>query len=297
MYTQAARALRKPGKARPFGDLVPERFLAAGESQSAFRMVTYIDAIHPLAHAYDGFFVHSRAGGGTPLATSAGTGTAGIVGAAVARIRDDLDVPVLQFLTETDVLGIAGLGGFALARQPDTSRLRSWEVAGTAHADAYLLGLNTVATGTDAGTAGPLGCSSINKGPQHWVLDAAVRSVHTWLKDGTLPPSGDALALADGGAAYAQDEHGNALGGIRTAAVDVPIATYSGQGDAGNILCSLFGRTTPFTPVELAALYPTHQDYVDKVAAATAKARDAGFIVPEDVSLISAEADAAAVPK
>jgi hypothetical protein len=110
IYTQAVQALRNSGRAHPFGDLVPARFLAAGESQSAMRMVTYIDAVHSIAHAYDGFFVHSRAGGATPLVTSAGTGAAGIVGASTARIRDDLGVPVLQFLTETDVLGIAGLG-------------------------------------------------------------------------------------------------------------------------------------------------------------------------------------------
>lgn len=295
IYTQAVRALRSPGTARPFGDLVPARFLAAGESQSAFRMVTYIDGVHPLSRAYDGFFVHSRAGGGTPLTSRSDSALGGIAGVSVARIRDDLDVPVLQFLTETDVLGIAGLGGFALARQPDTSKLRSWEVAGTAHADAYLIGGAAGSPAADSG-AGPLGCKSINTGPQHWVLGAAVRSMHTWLKDGTPPASGDELVLADGGADYAHDDHGNASGGIRTAAVDVPIATLSGRGDAGNILCSLFGSTTPFTAAELAALYPTHQDYVDKVTAATTKARDAGFIVPEDVPLIEAEADAAAVP-
>ena len=27
-------------------------------------MVTYIDAIHPLAHVYDGYLVHSRGSGG-----------------------------------------------------------------------------------------------------------------------------------------------------------------------------------------------------------------------------------------
>lgn len=238
--------------------------------------------------------MHSRAGGGTPLATTDATG--GLVGPPVARIRDDLGVPVLQFETETDVLGIAGFGGFRLARQPDTARLRSWEVAGTAHADAYLLGGSNPAL-DGGGGANPLGCADINTGPQHWILQTAIRAVHTWMKGGTAPPSGDELVLADGGDAYATDARGNALGGIRTAAVDVPIATYSGQGDPANILCSLFGKTTPFTEAELTALYPTHADYVDEVKTATERARAAGFVLPEDVPLILAEADAAPIPK
>ena len=56
--TQAAKVL---------GGLRPRRVLAEGESQSAFRLTTYIDAIQPLTHVYDGFLVHSRGGGSAPL--------------------------------------------------------------------------------------------------------------------------------------------------------------------------------------------------------------------------------------
>ena len=51
----------------PLGGLQLERLIAAGESQSAFRLVTYVNAIHPLADVYDGFLIHSRGGGGAPL--------------------------------------------------------------------------------------------------------------------------------------------------------------------------------------------------------------------------------------
>ena len=59
-------------------------------------------------------------------------------GPSPALIRTDLKVPVFQFETETDVLGV-GSPGFSVSRQPDTTLLRTWEVAGTAHADQYLL--------------------------------------------------------------------------------------------------------------------------------------------------------------
>ena len=59
------RALR-PGLA--LGGLRPDTLIAAGESQSAFALVTYYNGVQPLTHAFDGFFVHSRGAAGLPLA-------------------------------------------------------------------------------------------------------------------------------------------------------------------------------------------------------------------------------------
>jgi hypothetical protein len=41
-----------------------EHLIAMGESQSAFRLLTYVNAVHPAARVYDGFLIHSRDGGG-----------------------------------------------------------------------------------------------------------------------------------------------------------------------------------------------------------------------------------------
>src|SRR5262249_17753961 len=80
---------------------IPTRLIAAGESQSAFRLVTYIDAIHPLARVYDGYLVHSRSGVlGAALSESPEPAIA-VPGGAL--IRSDLDVPALIFATETDL--------------------------------------------------------------------------------------------------------------------------------------------------------------------------------------------------
>ena len=65
MFSQAGQAIRDDAKLL-LGGLRPERLLAVGESQSAGRLVTYIDAVHPLAQVYDGFLVHSRGAGGAP---------------------------------------------------------------------------------------------------------------------------------------------------------------------------------------------------------------------------------------
>jgi Alpha/beta hydrolase domain len=80
--------------------------------------------------------------------------------------------------------------------------------------------------------------------------------------------------------------------------VDVPIAILSGLTSAGGgILCSLFGQTTPLSAAQLSSLYPTHDDYVNKVTAATMTAEQAGFILPADAPLIVQQAQSAPVPQ
>jgi hypothetical protein len=295
IFTQAADVVRHPGSVMPLGNLTPAYLIGDGESQSAFRLVTYADAIAPLRKVFDGFFIHSRSGGAANLVTPAGSTITILGGPSLALIRGDLTVPVFQFETETDVLGITGLTGFASARQPDTDRLHTWEVAGTSHADQYLL--DYAAQAMPSADAGSLGCTNVNSGPQHWVVDAALHAMNTWVTGGAPPATGAPLLLADAGSGFAQDAEGNALGGVRTAAVDVPIATYSGQSSSSSILCSLFGTTTPFTPAQLLALYPTHADYVNKVTAATMSAQQAGFILAADAPLVEQEAQAAPIPQ
>jgi len=57
---------------------------------------------------------------------------------------------------------------------------------------------------------------------------------------------------------------GNALGGLRTPFVDVPIASYF-PSDTGPGFCLLVGYKTPFSDDTLDALYKNHGDYVHQV--------------------------------
>jgi hypothetical protein len=273
--------------------------VAIGESQSAGRLVTYIDAVHPLARVYDGYLVHSRAAGGAPLAQPP---QQGVPVPAPTRIRDDLDVPVLVFQTETDV-AFSNLG----ARQPDTDMYRLWEVAGTAHFDFYGLSIGRTDTGDGQGAVEVLASMQnptnqpnpnftcnvpINTGPQHFVLDAAVHWLDRWVTAGVRPPIAPRLQTTGvSPVVFATDAHGNVLGGIRTPAVDAPVATLSGQPQGGSPFCVLFGTTVPLTADQMAALYPDHEAFVDAWTDATRAARAAGFVVHADeLELINAGA-------
>ena len=68
--------------------------------------------------------------------------------------------------------------------------------------------------------------------------------------------------------AVVRDADGNALGGIRTPAIDAPVSTLTGEGNPSSIFCILFGQEVPFTAEQLGALYADDAAYVAAVTAA-----------------------------
>ena len=278
IFTQVSRALRDPKTLNPLGGLVPKHVLAIGESQSAFALTTYIDGVQPLTREFDGFLVHSRGGAAAPLgAPGRGIDIAGTIGGAPTKLRTDLTAPILVLETETDVLGILN---YQPASQPDGPRLRVWEVAGTAHADRYLVG-----------TIGELiGCPApINAGPGHFAVAAALHALTRWVADGVAPPRAPRLEI--NGTAYVRDEFGNVKGGIRTPLVDVPVDTLSGESGGGSVACLLFGSTKPLTAAQLSARYPSRAKYLAEYRAAAERAIKAGFVLPADRAELLAAAD------
>jgi hypothetical protein len=296
IFSQAAQAIRHPRGAAPLGALKPKALIADGESQSAFFLTTYIDAVAPLAHVFNGYLVHSRWSGGASLSGSLAFGVH-------EPFRTDLGLPVLAFETETDLMN-----GYASNRQPDGAWFRDWEVAGTSHADdyAYFVGPSddgrsnaAEALAKDDAPLTAIGCTvAANSGPQHWVLDAAVSELNRWVRTGTPPPHGPRLVMTSGARPVVKrDALGNALGGIRTPELDVPVAVLSGVAPPGqSVTCSLFGSTVPFSSTTLTSLYPTHADYVSKFDQATTKAVRAGFILPADAAELETAAAASNVP-
>lgn len=290
IFSQAAQAIRARAGIAPLDALPVRRLIALGESQSAFRLVTYINALHRSARMYDGYLVHSRGAIGVPLSEAP---QEAIPVPGIAPIRDDLDVPTLIFQTETD---LPFLNSFA-ARQPDSASVRLWEVAGTAHIDTYVLTVGPTDRGdstaaarlllTSEPIAGVLRCDlPINSGPQHFVLKAAIAALDRWVRDGTPPPLAPRLAVEAPPTRVVRDARGNAVGGIRTPAVDVPIAALSGDPQTSSGICSLFGTTTPFSPATLVELYGDQAGYVAAVEASAAAAVEAGFLLPADAALI-----------
>lgn len=281
IYTQIGRGLRTGGDGGPMSNLKVKRLLADGESQSAFALTTYTDGVQPLTKAFDGFLIHSRGGASAPLGEP-GTGIdiAGTILRPTTKQRTDLDVPTMVVQTETDVLGVLN---YYPARQPDTDRLRVWEIAGTAHADRFQLG----AVATSVGCSGP-----VNDGQQVFVLRAALRGLDQWAAGGEAPPKAPPLNVDDssGTPAFVLDDAGNVTGGVRTPVVDAPTARLSGLPSTdSSVVCMLMGSTTAFTPDQIAQRYPDNT-YAERYATATDAAIKAGFILSDDRAAVIADA-------
>lgn len=296
MFTQVGRAVKGTKKTDPLSGLKAKKVIAIGESQSAFRMVTYIDGIQPIEKVFDGFFVHSRSNGAANLSQAP---LPVITPEAPTFIRNDLGVPVMTLQTESDL--VLPRLEYLSARQKDTKNFRLWEVAGTSHADAYTGGIGFSDTGDGKAEAalldvanadgGPLGCTQpINYGPHFSVVSAALHALTNWVADGTAPPRAPRLEVTAGPpATITRDATGNAQGGIRTPLVDAPTAVLRGDGNAGASFCQLFGSTLALNDEQLAALYPSHKAYVAAFTKSANKAvRDGFMLKPEAKNFIAA---------
>ena len=275
IFSQVGTAFRSPGDVKVLGPSKARRVIASGESQSAAYLSGYINAIQPVADVFDGFFVHSRGSGAAKP-----DGALDSRGSAPYRFRTDLDVPVMAFETETDV---GPLLGYAKARQPDTAHVRTWEVAGTTHADAYLVGGNF--------SFCPGG---INNGPHHYVATAAMSALIRWVEKGDPPPHSTRIETSSpNSTTIVRDQHGLAKGGIRTPSVDVPVSTLTAEAAPGApVLCALFGGSKPFDHDTLTALYRTKRAYLAKFDKALDRVIARGFVRRADRAEYEAEARA-----
>jgi hypothetical protein len=304
MFSQAGAVVRRD-PASLLGDLKPGLVLAIGESQSASRLTTYVNAVAQTAKVFNGYFIHSRSATGAALSSDP---LPPVAAPLPTQIRSDLTTPVLVFSSETDV---AGPRGYRKAAQPDTAVFRAWEPAGTAHADQYSLEAGVEDSGSGAVDVtyyaaqqkpptsirdGLITCATgINTGGQTYVLRAALKSFNAWVRSGTPPPSMPQLEVDATGNAYVLDAAGNAKGGIRTPHVDAPIAALGGLGQIGNAFCSLFGTTVPFDDAVLKARYGTHDAFVAQFTEATKKAVAAGVMIQVDADHLVAAAQASTV--
>lgn len=295
IYSQTGGLLKGRQVSKLLGPLQVKRVIAMGESQSAFFLGAYVNAVDPLARVYDGIVIHSRSGIVASLDGSSIIGAPPERMREAVRLRSDLRVPVMEVITETDLMGLAGSIGFHAARQPDTNRLRIWEISGTAHADNYLFAVGAIDSGSIpieqlAAAWAPMHVlrgmqleKPMNNAPQHhYVTEAALWQMDRWLRTGRAPPKAQPLTLtADQPPKLALDVNGNALGGIRTPWVDVPTERLAGVG--GSPQAQLVGFSEPLDKPALDHLYPAgRSEYLRKFAASLDMTIKAGYILPAD---------------
>ena len=254
IYSQAAKALRSPGAVDPIGGLRVERIIATGHSQSASRLATYHNSVHPLHGVVDGFLIHG----------------------SQAALRTDLSVKVIRLLAEGDVT--------APSTEQDTDRFRRWEVAGSSHVGFKERSQYEPLIVRDRGSLSSTACDRppFSRIPFHHVQNAAYVHLERWIEGGPPPPVAPRIAwLSSDPPRKARDARGNALGGIRLPGHVVPTGVNTGD-NSGPAFCRLYGSHVPFDEATLARLYPRHADYVARVNRAARAAVREGFLLEPD---------------
>jgi hypothetical protein len=237
IFTQAAQVVRADS-ATVLGGLAPKKLIGTGDSQSAFRIDTYVNAIQPLTHAFDGFMAVGRAVTAAPLGN-------GLISTSPfpALIRTDNTAPFIQINTQGDIVELDA----AAARQPDNNYLRTWELPGAAHIDVHeaTYELETIARdqptvpiprcvfGTPIeGTGTPLdGINQVNNMPLFEVEDAAMAALQKWVVNGVQPPHAPPISTIPAFFGLYDlvntDQYGVGLGGIRLPEAQAPVEDYS----------------------------------------------------------------------
>jgi hypothetical protein len=313
IFSQALQAMKHPKGVAPLGKLETKQLVAEGFQRS-------IDKYFPVGAPPPSTSPTAPIGIYGPLNDYLSNGADSdarvadaflIDGAAPASEPRRYRVPTIHHLDES-----------AIRRQPTPDRRNhvTWEVVGAAHADRWA-GAHTnlpsstgpkpkltrdeelarrdqydnfgqdAFTGGDNCTPAPSAGSAF---PRRFTLNAAIADLRRWLVDGVSAPAAPRIertAAVPTSAANKldRDPDGNAIGGLRSPIVQVPLATYNGEG------CISAGTMTAFTPERIAQLYPTHKQYVRQLLAATDEAVSKRYLVCQDAATIMRKASASAI--
>src|SRR3984957_12546657 len=296
IFSQVGEAIRHPAGVDMLHGLKPKVIIATGESQSASRLVTYVNSVHPLAKVYDGFLLLSAIG---------------------SKIREDLISPVFKINMEHDTVTAD-----ATAWQPDTPKFRSWDVAGTSHVDRHLresrepLELRDNGLSLEAKMA-PL-CSNAQVGtrtPAGYVVASAFDKLAVWAAGGKPPPTAPHLKITQLNQRPAQSvvERNSdmlAQGGIQLSEMVVPTQINFGVGGPadptsaaaggeaiGAGACVRWGYSVDMSVDTLNAKYPSHAAYVAAVKKAADQNVKDGYILPFDAATTIREAQESHIGK
>ena len=335
VFSAAALAIRGKANRDVMGGLKAQRLIATGHSQSAGRLYNYFHSVHPLtSKLFDAVLLH---GGGGRVSQDLNVKVfkyldeSDVIGQANARVPDSngyrqWEVAGTSHLDAQFSRSMAALGLRVSGMRPveGSPAISGPSISGGDKGNgAAGNGSGIENEGVNGGCAQP----PFSRVPTYHVLDAAFDAIHRWLADGVAPPTAPPIELKqlppsnlppapDAGRGrggppgprweIVRDEMGLARGGIRLAAMAVPIAKNTGDNvgsvgaaatGGGERNCRLMGSWEPLDGARLLSMYPTKNDYVARVKEVTEKNLKAGYITKWDADATIREAETLKIGK
>jgi hypothetical protein len=270
---QVAAALRE---GLPDGSSIREIYLA-GISQTGGVVRKYIEDYHATQRLGDGAPVFD---GYLPAASG---------GAALP----DVDVPVIELLGEGEFqsvrlpCGVSGQVRGVSHRRPDSDTFRLYEVAGMAHRETRHMSDADVRRLQDCALPAGAAWSTF---PNSHVYAAVLDQLIGWTRGVSTPPASMWLETEGDGDDIRRDDHGNALGGLRTTYVTAPVSSLVAATPVGRPSW-YHGHEIPFDVGTLDAIYGSATGYRRRVADDVAGMIDRGLYNPIDAEEIRQQAE------
>jgi hypothetical protein len=297
MLNQLGALLKSGSASNPLKGYKVEKVYATGESQSSMYLNTYINAIRPFSFVapgkpvFDGYMCNR---GGS--VRSVRQGESAFTKADANYTVHGSDVPVFAIFSQSEpFLNFAGTG------RPDSDvrgdLYRQWDMPGTTHSFfANKMSRTGPVELAAIGKTVALPPENHDKLPDQYIVSAAMVALDKWARKG-IPPAKNARFQMTADGKVALDQYDNALGGVRTPYLDVPIATYyAASNKADGSFNWEGGMMVPFTNEALTALYPTKKDYVDPFCAKVDQLVKDGFILAVDGEQMKYDAVATVLP-
>lgn len=300
--------VRDDSRKNPLSGFKVEKVYATGYSQSAGYLVTYINFIRPLPNSmlksgrpiYDGYMV----GDGDAIARRLNQCAPGFEYEDPRIVIKPRSEPVISVVSQS----IVGLSRYVRREDSDSpdDRYRSYEIAGAAHVnnktgDHFRTPEDLVKAGIQ-----PFEdvCIEINKHelsdfPFEYFLNGAFANLDAWARSDIIPPRAPRMIVKDkidnDYFAAKLGKYDNAMGGLRTPYLDVPVASYysggTGIDDYTNFVCGVMGYKVPFEKEVIRELYKTREDYLSKVNKMVDSLVKERFILGEDGEKIKKQAE------
>ncbi len=271
MLSQAGALLKSRLPGRPLASLKVEQAYLFGQSNGD--LPTYISAFHSRANlangkpVWDGYLLKDS---GVPINTQ--QCDARPANDDPRRIIRNISVPVIFVLVENSTL--ASLASRRADSDQPGDRYRRYEIPGSSHVDtAAFPWLPAPAImkviGVDPLWPETRVCvprEDLSDFPVHYYVSGAMANLDVWVRKGVSPPRAERIRVTGADTPnplIERDQNGNALGGLRNAYVDVPLAAYNQLGPCGNN-----GYKVPFSWEKLDAIYGNYKSYARKFGVA-----------------------------
>lgn len=285
ILTRIGALVRSSSSDSPFRGFAVNHVYLGGYSQSGTDTATYAMAFGNRTKTFDGYFPSAHAASLTPIAS----GTSWILDMDIGSL-ENCHQPVMDVEPQTDV------EGFTAAITPDQDYVNpggAWVRRGDADESSDRYCLYEIAGAPHVGHMP--GCAGRSDFPASAFLRAALVRLTRWTEDGIAPPTAPRIALAQHGriSEALVDEFGNALGGVRSPYLQVPLARYEVHSAPG-ILCKLAGRESLLPPETLRSRYGAVDRYLKEFARSLDATIADGFLLPEErTELLTRQSDRA----